>query len=113
MDHKDSEVWKESMDLAEMIFSVKGMSGYFAYRFQKAAISIPSGIADAFSRNSSRERQRILETSAGQLAELETQYLLLVRFDDDYKNSDFENQIAKVKDLLSEAIRDARDDRKE
>ena len=113
MDHKDSEVWKESMDLAEMIFLIKGVSGYFAYRLQKAAISIPSDIADAFSRDSSRERIRAFEASTGQLAELETQYLLLVRFDENYKNSEFENQIEKIKDLLSEAIREARNDTKD
>lgn len=108
MNFRDSKLWQESMNLAGMILSFKEISGYFIYQFQKAAVTIPSNIAGAFSSDSLRERIRSLTVSMGILMELETQYLLLVRFDENYKNFEFEKQIEKVKDLLSTAIMDSK-----
>ena len=105
MNHKQLDVWRESMNLAEMIFSIKNISGYFSYQFQKSAISIPSNIAEGSARDSAREQIRFYRVSLGSLTELETQYLLLVRFDENYKNYEFENQIEKVKELILGTIR--------
>jgi len=97
------------MSLAEMILSIRNISGYFSYQFQKSAISIPSNIAKGSAMDSAREQIRFFRISLGLLAELETQYLLLVRFDENYKNDEFEIQIERVKQLLDGTIRRLKD----
>ena len=85
VDFRQLRVWQEAMDLAEQ---VQRLTGTFpaAERFgivlqlRRAAISVPSCIAEGNARSSTRDYLRFLSMSAGSLAEIETQVLLAARF---------------------------------
>jgi four helix bundle protein len=82
--YRDLEVWRKSMSLVEEIYRLS--SGLprieeFGLKIQmrRAAVSIPSNIAEGHSRRHSREFLQHLSISSGSLAELETQFDLAVR----------------------------------
>ncbi|MBI5236331.1 MAG: four helix bundle protein [Deltaproteobacteria bacterium] len=71
-------VWQKSVDLVEKIYretrslpkeEIYGLTG----QMRRAAVSIPSNIAEGQSRNSTGEFRQFLGISKGSLAELETQ----------------------------------------
>ena len=76
--HKDLNVWKAGVDLAERIYQLTG--GYpkheqFGITSQmcRSAVSIPSNIAEGAARQSKKEFVQYLHYSLGSAAELETQ----------------------------------------
>jgi four helix bundle protein len=81
MNHKDLEVWKESMALAREVYLVtKGFPKEELYgitsQIRRASVSIPSNIAEGAARSSDNEFIQFLYISLGSLSELETQLLL-------------------------------------
>ena len=83
-DFKDLIVWQKAMVLvAEVYQLVKKLpqEEHFALsdQIRRAAISIPSNIAEGQGRNSTKEFIRFLAIAKGSKAELETQLLLCVR----------------------------------
>lgn len=79
--HKDLDVWKEAMTLAKEIYRLtanfpKEETYGLVSQIRRAAVSIPSNIAEGAARNSSKEFIQSLYVSLGSLAELETQLLL-------------------------------------
>ena len=79
--HKDLDVWKEAMSLAKGIYKLtadfpKEETYGLVSQIRRAAVSIPSNIAEGAARNSNKEFIQFLYVSLGSLAELETQLLL-------------------------------------
>jgi four helix bundle protein len=80
-DHKELEAWKESMNLTVMIYTLveqfpaKELYGLRS-QMTRAAVSIPSNIAEGAARRSSKDFMRFLSHSRGSIAELETQLLI-------------------------------------
>jgi four helix bundle protein len=83
--HKDLDVWKQAMALAGKVYQftskfpkeeVYGLTS----QMRRAAVSIPSNIAEGAARNSSKEFVQFLYISLGSLAELETQWILASNF---------------------------------
>jgi len=77
-------VWQKSMDVVEMVYSIcrkLPKSELYAIQDQmkRAAVSIPSNIAEGQSRSSTKEFAHFLTIARGSRAELETQLLLCVR----------------------------------
>jgi four helix bundle protein len=88
---RDLDVWHLGVELAETVYRVTARfpkSELFALSSQmrRAAVSIPSNIAEGRARESSREFLHFLSISRGSLAELETQLELALRLD--YTDSD-------------------------
>ena len=60
MDHKDLDVWKKSMDLVELIYKVSNdfpnseLYGLTS-QIRRAAVSIPSNIAEGAARKGNKE----------------------------------------------------------
>ena len=86
---KTYDFWKDSMYLAKSIYQLTNtFPRYEAIINQRAAISIPSNIAEGSSRISTTEFARYLEISVGSAFELETQielsYMLKYINDNDY-----------------------------
>src|SRR5436190_450115 len=82
--YRDLEVWQLSMELVEMVFRLTEAlptDQKFARigQMQRAAISIPSNIAEGHAKRSGKDYKRHLTIAAGSLAELETQMELCVR----------------------------------
>jgi four helix bundle protein len=81
MNHKDLEVWKESMLLAKEAylltksFPKEELYGITA-QIRRASVSVPSNIAEGAARSSDKEFIQFLYISLGSLSELETQLLL-------------------------------------
>ena len=75
---EDLEVWKESMQLAVRVYEVLENSRDFGLRdqMQRAAVSVPSNIAEGYERNSNREFIQFLGYSRGSGGELRTQIYL-------------------------------------
>jgi len=79
--HKDLDVWKEAMALAKEVYELtknfpKEETYGLVSQMRRAAVSIPSNIAEGAARNSNKEFIQSLYVSLGSLAELETQLLL-------------------------------------
>jgi four helix bundle protein len=79
--YRDLEVWKLAVNLVIDLYELTGRfppSENFGLtnQIRKAAVSIPSNIAEGQSRNSSREFRQFLSVSAGSVAELETQLII-------------------------------------
>jgi four helix bundle protein len=82
--YRELIVWQRSMDLAESIYSStrsfprEEMFGITA-QMRKAAVSVPSNIAEGQGRTSTADFLRHLSIAYGSLLELETQILLAAR----------------------------------
>ena len=105
MNHKELDVWIKSMDLVETIYKVSNSfpdSEKFGLTSQirRAAVSIPSNIAEGSARKGDKELLYFLYIALGSLTELDTQYLIAVRLGYVEKNKALEALINNVKKLL-------------
>jgi len=78
---KKLAIWKKGIHIVKEMYKVSELlpsEEKFGLRSQmrRAAISIPSNIAEGSSRNSEVEFKRFLEISIGSLFELETQLII-------------------------------------
>lgn len=76
--HKDLEAWKQSMDLVDAVYrTTKTFPAEELYgltnQMRRAAVSIPSNIAEGAARASKKEFTQFLYIALGSLSELETQ----------------------------------------
>ncbi|PKN72597.1 MAG: four helix bundle protein [Candidatus Cloacimonetes bacterium HGW-Cloacimonetes-3] len=76
--HRDLDVYKQSMVLVGNIYKLtqtfpKSEVFGLASQMQRAAVSIPSNIAEGASRNGTKEYIHFLSVSTGSASELETQ----------------------------------------
>ena len=82
--HKDLQVWKRAMDLVAQVYSVSNcfpkeeLYGLTS-QVRRAAISIPSNIAEGAARHSRKEFVQFLHIASGSIAELETHLLIAAR----------------------------------
>jgi four helix bundle protein len=79
--YKDLEVWQLSLKFVKDIYQVTSdfpSSEKFglAQQIRRAAVSIPSNIAEGQFRNSSKEFKQFLSVALGSAAELETQLII-------------------------------------
>jgi four helix bundle protein len=100
MNHKDLDVWKRAMDLVEQVYvltssfpssEIYGLTN----QLRRAAVSVPSNIAEGASRTGDKELLYFLNVAIGSIAEIETQLLIGVRL----KYIDLQNEIF---DLITE-----------
>jgi four helix bundle protein len=76
--YKDLVAWQKSMDLATAVY--RASQGFpqeeifgLVSQTRRAAVSVPSNIAEGHARTSKKEFQYFLSNARGSLAELETQ----------------------------------------
>ena len=82
--YRDLQVWQKAMQLAEDIYrtteSFPNRETYaLANQLQRAAVSIPSNIAEGHARSSTKDYLRFTSIAQGSLAEAETQLELAQR----------------------------------
>ena len=82
--YQDLKAWQVSMDLVEQVYrltqSFPKQEVYgLASQIQRAAVSVPSNIAEGHARDSTKEFLHHLSITLGSLAELETQLILAGR----------------------------------
>ena len=84
--HEQLDAWKFSMQLVKAVyqltadFPVEERYG-LAQQMRRAAVSIPSNIAEGAGRNGAKEYLYFIGISCGSLSELETQMQLAVMLD--------------------------------
>ena len=82
--HHESHVWQESMTLVEMVYKLTEVFpeveryGLIS-QLRRAAVSVPSNIAEGAARGSDAEFIRFLHIARGSLSEIETQLLIAQR----------------------------------
>lgn len=96
--HRDLDVWRISMELAVGIYSLarclpESEKFGLVSQMRRAAVSIPSNIAEGAARGTSPEFARFLLIARGSLAELETQIELVQRL-----------QLANVETAVTEKL---------
>lgn len=79
--YRDLEVWQRAMDL---VTSIYGLSQHFpkeeiyglTSQLRRAAVSVPSNIAEGQSKRSTKDYVRFLQIAYGSIAEMETQLMI-------------------------------------
>ena len=79
--HRDLQVWQLGLVMAKRIFALtRGFPEEerfgLAVQLRRAAVSVPSNVAEGFARGSARDYARFLSISRGSLGEIETQLLI-------------------------------------
>jgi four helix bundle protein len=82
--HERLEVWRDAMDLVEHIYRISANFPeierfILTAQLRRAAISVPSNIAEGAARRSSSEYLRFLSIARGSLSELDTQLQIAER----------------------------------
>ncbi len=113
-DYRQLKVWQKAMDLTVEIYDlVKHLPKEETYalsdQMRRAAVSIPSNIAEGQGRNSDKEFVNFLSIARGSLWELETQIELCERLhyiDQNLKakNLALTTQISKMLNALSNSL---------
>ena len=82
--YKDLNIWQRSMDMVELIYRItedfpsKENFGLIS-QMRRAAVSIPSNIAEGYGRQSTGSYSQFLSIARGSLFELETQLEICIR----------------------------------
>jgi len=84
--YRDLRAWQVAIEVAELVYRyTKDLSKYEVYglasEMQRAAVSLPSNIAEGHARDSTREYLHHISMALGSLAELETQLCLARRLE--------------------------------
>ncbi len=82
--YRELEVWQLAMTLVEQVFALcqrlpADQRFGLTSQMQRAAVSIPSNIAEGHAKRSGKDYKRHLTIAAGSTAELETQIEMSVR----------------------------------
>lgn len=83
--HYELKVWQEAMKLAKEIYGVtskfpKSETYGLTSQMRRAAISVPSNIAEGAARSGDKEFLQFLSIARGSLSELDTQFRLATDF---------------------------------
>jgi len=105
---QDLEVWKLSIDLAGRLYKLTNKftpSENFGLtnQMRRAAVSIPSNIAEGQGRNSAKEFKQFLAISLGSRSELETQ--LIIAKEIEYLTQEDLNRVPATLDRTRKMIR--------
>ena len=82
--HRNLKAWQQAMEMVTAIYTATSTFPSqekfgLASQMQRAAVSVPSNIAEGFARNGTKELLHFLSISAGSLSELDTLIELAAR----------------------------------
>jgi four helix bundle protein len=105
--YKDLIAWQKAMDLVNTVYDVtesfpKRETYSLTDQLRRAAVSIPSNIAEGQAHHSNREFLHYLRHARGSLAELETQ--ILIAQGRNYLSADQAADISRKADELSRIL---------
>ena len=106
MNYKDLAVWKESIKLVKEVYLLlKDFPSYEQFgicsQMRRAAVSVPSNIAEGAGRNSDKELVRFCYIAQGSLSELETQLIISAELGYIKSNNEIFKQLSIVRKILS------------
>jgi four helix bundle protein len=115
MHYRDTVVWGKAMEVACEIYRLSKLlpsEERYGMRSQitRAAVSVPSNIAEGWTRESKKEKVQFLSVAHGSLAELETQLTLCERVGwlDDTETSFVRKRVEEVSRILTTMRRNQR-----
>ena len=105
--YRDLIVWQKSFDLANHIYEAthhfpKDERYGLSSQIRRAAVSIPSNIAEGSSREGTKEFLHFISITKGSLAEIETQLMLAEKRS--YLSTESLNQLLKQTDEISRML---------
>ena len=100
--HKELIVWQKSIELVKDVYKItnefpKSETYGLSSQMQRAAVSIPSNIAEGYSRKNLKEYLQFLRIAYGSATELETQLIIAK---DLYKNVDCKDTESILQEVL-------------
>ena len=106
---KDLIVWQKAYKLVLEIYNItkdfpKDEIYGLTQQIRRAAISIPSNIAEGYGRQHRGEYKQFLSIAYGSLCELETQHLLTIDLQYANKNETIESLLKEVGSMLYRMI---------
>jgi four helix bundle protein len=108
--HQKLEVWKDAIDLVESIYRLTatfpvderyGLSS----QLRRAAVAIPSNLAEGAARSSQREFSRYLDVARSSVVEIETQIVIARRLAMAPDDANLDSSLDRVFARLSALIR--------
>jgi len=104
---EELEVWQAARDVVNAVYQVSSAGAFsrdYALRDQirRAAVSIPSNIAEGFSRHSNKEFVQFLFIAKGSTAEVQSQ--LYTALDQDYISQDEFDRIHDQIEVVAKQI---------
>ena len=84
--HKDLRVWQQSIEMVTSIylltrsFPKEELFGLVS-QLRRAAVSVPSNIAEGYARSTDKEKLHFLRISSGSMSEIETQLMLCLNLE--------------------------------
>jgi four helix bundle protein len=109
-DFRDLILWQRAMVLAVLVYQItrrfprEELYG-ITTQLRRAAVSIPSNIAEGAARRTTRDFINFLHIARGSLAELNTQLILAVRLGLADSHIDWQSSIDEVARLLNAVIK--------
>ena len=108
--HYRLDAWKRAMQLVKCVYGwSEQLPAHEKYglvaQIRRAAVSVPSNIAEGAGRNGSKEFAHFLSIAAGSLSELETQYLLTIELGLAAQSSQVEEHLVQTARLISGVAR--------
>jgi four helix bundle protein len=114
--HKDLDVWRVAVELAVEVYEVTknfpkdelyGMTA----QMRRAAVSIPSNIAEGAARQGDKEFVQFLHVALGSASELDTQLEIAMRVNLTTKESleGLQSTVARVNQMLRGLVRSLKD----
>lgn len=105
--YKDLQVWQKAMDLVveayRIAWSLPKEERYaLSDQMRRAAVSVPSNIAEGQVRNSTKAFVQFLSVAKGSNAELNTQFLLCIRLG--YLSSDAAQNALSLSEEVSKML---------
>jgi four helix bundle protein len=103
--HRELRVWQQAIELVEHVYKVtdafpKAETYGLAQQMRRAAVSVPSNIAEGAARKGTRELLRFASIASGSLSELDTQVEVAVRLGYIAERALLQDQIDRVSALL-------------
>lgn len=110
--YEDLEAWRTAVDCVVDVYDITSRFPVderygLAQQLRRAAVSVPSNIAEGFGRGSRQDYARFLRVSRGSLYEVETQLIIAVRLGylDDQGHREIHGRLATAGRLLAGLIR--------
>jgi four helix bundle protein len=105
--YKDLKIWNRSIELVTDVYDVTSLLPKneiygLTSQIRRSAISIPSNIAEGFTRYYNKEFRHFLYIALGSCAELETQLIIANRLK--YLESDVKSKISNDLDIICKMI---------
>jgi len=112
-DYKDLEVWQRAI---EMVAEVYRLSASFpesekfglTNQIRRAAVSIPSNIAEGSARHHAKDFTHFLRIADGSAAEVETQMIISSKLEFVSDTKQLQNEIVTIRRMLAALIKSLR-----